>query len=99
MAMLSGLYASTKVAVYLALHPWTEKAGQAVFTLSLGLATVIAQHYLRRFLKRISPDDPPPLPLPLPQGVEPGRARVGLLDLFRRGLVRLRKSKRPPAES
>src|SRR5262245_61196590 len=84
MAMLSGLYASTKMAVYLALHPWTEKAGQALFTLTLGVVTVVVQHYVRRYLKRISPDDGS-RPIPLPQGVAPGRPRAVLFDLFRSG--------------
>jgi hypothetical protein len=88
LAAICAWAAANPVAAWFALHPLTKTLAQGLLTIALGCGAVAAQHFVRRFLNRNWPAEEPPRP---PRG--------DLFDLFRRGLARLRKAKRPPAES
>ena len=54
-AMLSGWGANWIVALWLALPIWAHLLLQGVYTISLGVITVIATHYVRRYLHKRAP--------------------------------------------
>lgn len=57
--MISAWFAANPVATWFALHPMAKTAAQGAITLAFGCGVVIAQHFLRRYLKRNWPDDGP----------------------------------------
>jgi hypothetical protein len=90
LAMLSAWYASTKMALWLTLHPWAKTAGQTLFTLALGLGLVTVQHFWRRYLKQRWPEDGPAQDLSPTERKALSVARVLLSNLARRGVSRLK---------
>lgn len=56
LAAVSAWAASVPMGTWLELHPLTKTALQGTITIGLGLGAVVAQHFLRRYLRRNWPD-------------------------------------------
>ncbi|HEU0176269.1 MAG TPA: hypothetical protein VFV58_18545 [Blastocatellia bacterium] len=83
-ATFFGLCVQQALAAWIALPMSIQTFLQGLITLTLGLAAVVAQHFLRRYLKRNFPDEAPPQNGLLPQGAATGRARYDWLGPVRR---------------
>jgi hypothetical protein len=93
-AMFFGLCAQQVMAAWLAL-PWAAQTFlQGLITLGIGACTLVVGHFLRRFLNRHWPIEAPAQNVATTRGAALGKARFDLFDLFRRGMSRLRRSKR-----
>jgi len=75
--------ATNPVAVWFELHPLSKTLAQGMITIALGCGAVIAQHFLRRYLRRNWPDEERQNVAP-PQGETRGQGRFDLLGLVRR---------------
>ena len=92
LAMTFGLGAKSVMALWLAL-PWSlQTVIQGLITLAFGLVTLVARHFLRRYINRNWPDEA------RPQNEATGQARVNLFEFVRRRL-RLRAASRQRTES
>jgi hypothetical protein len=57
LAAVSGWLATNPIGAWFSLHPLATYAAQGMITIALGCGAVVAQHFVRRWLKRNWPED------------------------------------------